>query len=264
LTENERVKYFTIKNDNNDDMNVKMVVPVNFDGSGQTKYSVLFEVYGGPYSQKVQQKYGIGGFAHDVTSSNVIFVNVDGRGTGFKGRKYFASVSKRLGYYEVLDQIAAAKWFSKQKYVNAKNIGIWGWSYGGYVTLKVLEADSGVFSLGMAVAPVTDWRYYDSMYTERYMKTPETNPQGYEESRVSKMQGFRHAKLLLCHGTADDNVHFQHSANFIWDLTGAGIKDYSVQVYTDSNHSMDANHASSLIFEKLRSFMCAGFGLKCN
>jgi dipeptidyl aminopeptidase len=131
------------------------------------------------------------------------------------------------------------------------------------MTLKTLEADSGVFALGMAVAPVTDWRFYDSVYTERYMKTPQMNPEGYKSSAVAKMEGFRHSKLLLVHGTADDNVHFQNSASFIWHLTEAGVTSYTTQFYTDSDHGMNAGGARWAVFLKLETFICKEFGLTC-
>ena len=180
-------------------------------------------------------------------------------------------MSKQLGKLEAQDQIAGARyvflkfkktrWLSQQSYVDPGKIALWGWSYGGYLTAKVLEVDSGVISLGMSVAPVTDWKYYDTMYTERYMKTPQMNPEGYQSSSVSKMDGFQHAKFLLAHGTADDNVHFQHAAQLIWYLTGSHAKNYRVQYYTDSDHGISANGARSAIYDLLRSFVSDAFGV---
>jgi dipeptidyl aminopeptidase len=124
---------------------------------------------------------------------------------------------------------------------------------------KVLEANTGVISLGVSVAPVTDWRYYDTVYTERYMKLPVDNEEGYETSIVKGMEGFRKAKFLLIHGLSDDNVHFQNSADLIWRLTGAGVRGYRVQVFTDAAHSMDAGGASSQVYLLLRDFLFSNF-----
>jgi dipeptidyl aminopeptidase/acylaminoacyl peptidase len=118
-----------------------------------------------------------------------------------------------------------------------------------------MELNSGVFSVGMSVAPVIDWRYYDTMYTERYMKTPQMNPQGYKESAVVSMDGFRQIKFLLASGTADDNVHFHHAANLVWKLTGAGVTSYRVQYYTDSDHSLAENGAQSQVYLLLKRFV---------
>ncbi|KAJ3037335.1 hypothetical protein HDV00_001760, partial [Rhizophlyctis rosea] len=254
----ERV--FTIKNDVGDDMNAKILLPPNFDPSGKTKYPVLMRVYGGPSSQTVTHSFGVD-FMTAVASAGFISLTVDGRGTGYKGRKYRVGVSKRLGELEVDDQVAAAKWVAGQEWCDESRIAIWGWSYGGYMTSKVVERDSGVFKMGMAVAPVTDWRFYDSIYTERYMKTPQENFEGYQKSAVTQMEGFKHTKFLLVHGTADDNVHFQNSASLIWSLTGAHVRNYRVQTYTDSDHSMSANDANPEVYVLLWDFLMSGFGV---
>lgn len=256
------VEYTTIKNANGDNMNAKIVYPPNFDPS--KKYPVLMNPYGGPNSQTVNMKYNVG-FMYFLTSNDVITLIVDGRGTGFKGRAYRTCVASHLGMYEIQDQIEAAKYMAKLEYVDSKRIGIWGWSYGGYVTSKVVEADSRVFSLAMAVAPVTDWKFYDTVYTERFMKTPVQNPVGYLNSAVTSMEGFKHVSFLMIHGTADDNVHFQNSAELVWHLTGAGIKDYTAQYYTDSDHSIYENGANSLVYGKMLTFLCDKWGLsKCS
>lgn len=250
--------YTTIPNDNGDAMNAHIIFPGDYDDSGATKYPVLMEVYGGPGSQKASMVFDIG-MGIKMANQGFIYVLVDGRGTGYKGRKFRTAVSQHLGGHEVDDQTSAAKWLGRLKVVDPKRIGIWGWSYGGYMTAKVLEKNSDVFALGMAVAPVTDWLFYDSMYTERYMKTPAMNRDGYKESAVNRMEGFRKSKFLLLHGTGDDNVHFQNTANLVWDLTGGGITDYKVQFFTDSNHSMDANGALEQVFKLLEKFICTNF-----
>ena len=145
------------------------------------------------------------------------------------------------------------------------------------MTSKVIETNSGVFKLGMAVAPVTDWKFYDTVYTERFMKTPQMNPEGYKKSAVSKMEGFNNAKFLLIHGTADgmlyiyfciykyliDNVHFQNSAELVWHLTGANVNSYTVQFYTDSDHNINANGAQTQVYEKLTIFLCNEYAMEC-
>jgi dipeptidyl aminopeptidase/acylaminoacyl peptidase len=236
-------------------MNAKMIFPPGFDKAANKKYPVFMECYGGPNSQKAAQVYHYD-VMNRVAMSGVIALIVDGRGTGFKGRKFRSAVSKRLGHFEALDQIAAARWAGQQPYVDASRIGIWGWSFGGFLTSKVIEADSGVFALGVAVAPVTDWKFYDTCYTERYMKTPEENFQGYLESAVTRMQGFKNTKFLLMHGTADDNVHFQNSAELVWHLTGAGVMNYTVQYFTDSDHSISENGARTVVYDRIFQFLC--------
>ncbi|EGF80903.1 hypothetical protein BATDEDRAFT_34941 [Batrachochytrium dendrobatidis JAM81] len=260
-----QISYFTIPNQIGNDMNVKMIVPPDFDPSGKTKYPVLMQVYGGPYSQMVNQKWNLD-FMYHLPLIGFVSVIVDGRGTGFKGRKFRNAVSKQLGLHEVEDQIEAGRWLGQQKYIDSKKIGIWGWSYGGYMAAKCIEANSGVFALGMSVAPVTDWRFYDTVYTERYMKTPVQNPEGYAKSAVSNMTGFSQSRYLLIHGTGDDNVHFQNSAMLVWHFTGANLspKNVRVQYYTDSDHSISDNGANPQVFGLLTSYACDTFRLNCN
>ncbi|KND00689.1 hypothetical protein, variant [Spizellomyces punctatus DAOM BR117] len=241
-------------------MNVQMQVPYDFDPHAKKKYPVLMRVYGGPNSQLVQQSYSVDFMTAVTSAGGFISIIVDGRGTGFMGRAYRSTVANHLGSVEVEDQIAAAQWLRQQPYVDASRIAIWGWSYGGYMATKVVEANSGLFAVGMAVAPVTDWRYYDSIYTERYMKTPRMNPEGYDKSMVREMEGFEKTKFLLVHGTADDNVHFQNTASLVWRLTGNGIRNYRVQVYTDSDHSMSAGGANREVYVLLWDFVMEAFG----
>ncbi|KAJ3226629.1 hypothetical protein HK099_004510 [Clydaea vesicula] len=251
---------FTIENEFKQTMNAKIIVPADFDPSGNIKYPVLMKVYGGPGSQTVNQVFGFG-FMDSVANAGFVVLMVDGRGTGFKGRKFRTCVSKHLGKYEVDDQIAAAKWLSKLDFIDSERIALWGWSYGGYMASKVLEANSGFFALTMAVAPVTDWKYYDSIYTERYMKTPELNEKGYQNSAVTDMTGFENGEFLLIHGTSDDNVHFQNSADLIWRLTKAGARNYRVQFFTDSDHNIDAGGANKEVYALLKNFLFDKFNV---
>ncbi|KAI7851082.1 dipeptidyl peptidase IV N-terminal region-domain-containing protein [Circinella umbellata] len=240
------------------DMNAIELLPPNF--KPQEKYPVLFHVYGGPGSQLVSYKFELEWHTFLASKLRYIIVTVDGRGTGFRGREYRTCVRKRLGDLEVIDQVNAAKHWAQLEYVDPSRIGIWGWSYGGYMASKIIESNDGVFSTGMAVAPVTDWRYYDSIYTERYMLTPQMNPDGYEHSAVNNMTGFNNAKYLLAHGTGDDNVHFQHSAVLVDKLTLAGVHDYRVQFYPDSNHRISHHKANPSVYYLLTEFLWQSFG----
>jgi dipeptidyl aminopeptidase len=252
--------FTTIKNDQGDSMNVKLLLPIGFDPQSSKKYPVLMKVYGGPNSQLVDMKYGFD-FMTAVANADFVVALIDGRGTGAKGRKYRNWVSKQLGKYETLDQVNGARYLASLPFIDAKRIAIWGWSYGGYMTCKVMEADQQVISLGMAVAPVTNWLYYDSVYTERYMKTPRDNPNGYEASAVRDMTMFRTKDFLLVHGLSDDNVHFQHSADLVYHLTREAVNNYQVQVYTDSDHGMSVGGADRQIYILLRRFLFNRFNV---
>ncbi|KAG1053188.1 hypothetical protein G6F43_004716 [Rhizopus delemar] len=242
------------------DMDVMEVLPPDFDAT--KKYPVLFHVYGGPGSQLVNYMFDLNWSTFLASKLGYIVVTVDGRGTGFKGRKYRMGVRGRLGELETIDQINAAKHWASLEYVDPARIAVWGWSYGGYMTTKIIEANSGLFVAGLAVAPVTDWRYYDSIYTERYMMTPQMNPDGYEQSAINKMEGFDNIKFLLLHGTADDNVHFQNSAVLVNKLIQANIHNYQVQYFPDSNHDISFGNANQNLYHMLTNFLWESFGGK--
>ncbi|KAI9283253.1 Alpha/Beta hydrolase protein [Sporodiniella umbellata] len=235
------------------DMDAMEILPPDFDAT--KKYPVLFCVYGGPGSQLVDYRFDLSWSTFLASKLGYIIVTVDGRGTGFRGRKYQMGIRGRLGELETIDQINAAKHWASLEYVDKARIAIWGWSYGGYLTAKVIEANSGLFAAGLAVAPVTDWKYYDSVYTERYMLTPEMNPKGYEQSAVNKMEGFENTKFLLLHGTADDNVHFQNSAALVSKLMQANIHSYQVQYFPDSNHDISFGNANQNLYHMLTNFL---------
>jgi dipeptidyl-peptidase-4 len=165
-------------------------------------------------------------------------------------------VSRHLGQFEADDQIWAAKQLARQNnWVDRSKIAIWGWSYGGYLSAKVVEADSGVFSLGLITAPVSDWRLYDSMYTERYMGLPTTNAENYTQTAVHRVEGFKNIAggVLLQHGTGDDNVHFQNSAALVDTLVGGGVgpDKLQVQYFTDSDHGIGYNGANRFVYKQL-------------
>ena len=173
------------------DLNLVERRPPHFDDSGNTKYPVLFYLYNGPGFQQVDRKFNVDFQSYIASSLGYVVVTVDGRGTGYLGRDHRCIVRGNIGYWEVHDQIAAAKMWAAKKYVDSERMAIWGWSYGGFMTLKTLEQDAGqTFRYGMAVAPVTDWRYYDSVYTERYMHMPQHNSEGYENATISNVTAF--------------------------------------------------------------------------
>jgi len=233
--------------------------PPHFNEKKQ--YPVLFYLYNGPGSQTVKKQFEIDFQAYIAASLGYIVVTVDGRGTGFIGREARSIVRGNLGYWESHDQIAAAKIWAAKKYVDASRMAIWGWSYGGFMTLKTLEQDAGqTFSYGMAVAPVTDWRFYDSIYTERYMHTPQANPQGYEASTINNASALQqNVRFLVMHGVADDNVHMQNSLILLDKLDLAGVENYDVHVFPDSDHGIYFHNANRIVYDKLNNWLINAF-----
>ncbi len=205
----------------------RLVRPANFNP--QKKYPVIVYVYGGPHFQIVRNEWGTTSLLDQLLAEHGFLIwSLDNRGSWGRGHAFETVVFKRLGERELQDQLAGVKYLKSLPYVDGSRIGIWGWSYGGYMTLYSLTHAPQVFKCGIAGAPVTDWRFYDSIYTERYMRTPEENPEGYRESSPVRSAGNLRAKLLLIHGVADDNVHLQNTLNFIQALIEAKI---SYQLY---------------------------------
>uniref|UniRef100_A0A8C1F2F5 Dipeptidyl-peptidase 4 n=1 Tax=Cyprinus carpio carpio TaxID=630221 RepID=A0A8C1F2F5_CYPCA len=218
------------------DLWYQMMLPPKFDKS--KKYPLLIDVYAGPCSQKSDFRFRVGWSTYLASTENVIVASFDGRGSGYQGDKIMHALYKRLGTYEVEDQITAARHFIDMGYIDKNRIAIWGWSYGGYVTSMVLGAGSGVFKCGMAVAPVSKWEYYDSIYTERYMVTPAENQAFYDNSTVmERAKNFKSVQYLLVHGTADDNVHFQQAAQISKALVDEQV-DFDAMWYTDEDHGL--------------------------
>lgn len=215
------------------------------------KYPVLFYLYGGPGSQTVTKAFTVDFESYIASSLGYIVVTVDGRGTGYIGRKARVIIRGNIGYYEARDQIETAKIWAQKKYVDASRLAIWGWSYGGFMTLKTLEQDAGeTFSYGMAVAPVTDWRFYDSIYTERYMHTPQHNPGGYDNTSISNATALgQNVRFLIMHGVADDNVHMQNTLTLLDKLDLAGVENYDVHVFPDSDHGIYFHNANRIVYD---------------
>ncbi|KAK2552559.1 Prolyl endopeptidase FAP [Acropora cervicornis] len=268
------------------DLHVKEYRPPNFDVS--KKYAVLFSVFGiflscrhchcyhyiffgmrplHPVLQDsiimVADTYGYGfESGYLVSNFDLIVVNLDARGTCCRGERFKHAVYKQIGKAEAEDTIAVAKYVASKPYVDENKIAIWGWSYGGFLTSYVLGQNSNVFKVGMAVAPVTDWRYYDSIYTERYMLTPEENHEGYEISSVLPLaNNFKNESFLVVHGTGDDNVHFQNTAQLVAALTKAGVK-YQVQFYPDKNHGLSGGGTTDHLYHLLTRFLTEKLSLR--
>lgn len=222
------------------ELNGWMMKPSDFDEN--KKYPVIMHQYSGPGSQQVVDSWSIGSMGNGgifdayLSQKGFIIVSVDGRGTGGRGAEFEKCIYQRLGDLESKDQVEAALWLGKEKYVDAGRIGIWGWSFGGFNTLMSMSEGRNTFKAGVSIAPPTNWRYYDTVYTERYMRTPQENPDGYATNpieRVGKLNG----KLLICHGIADDNVHIQNAYEYSEALVQAD-KDFKENFYTNRNHSI--------------------------
>lgn len=247
--------FFKVMGPSGDSLNAWMMRPPDF--TAQRRYPVLMYVYGGPGSQTVTNSWALGGqaqWAQVLASKGYIVVSVDGRGTGARGVKFKKCTYRQLGKYEVEDQIAAAKYLATLPYVDGARIGIWGWSYGGYMTLNCLMKGAQVFKTGIAVAPVTNWRFYDTIYTERYQRTPQENPEGYDENspitHVSKLED----NFLLVHGTGDDNVHYQNSLMLVEALVQAN-KQFEVFFYPNKNHGIYGGNTRYHLYTQLTAFI---------
>lgn len=243
--------YRTIKV-NGTDLNVSIIYPTNFNESN--KYPVYMNVYGGPGHNEVTNQWDGNDFMFHqlLASKGYIVVSVDPRGTQYRGAAFKKATYLQLGKLEVEDFIGTAKYFQTLPYVDANRVGIMGWSYGGFMSSLAMTKGADVFSMGIAVAPVTNWRYYDNIYTERFMRTPQENPAGYDTNspinHVDKLKG----KFLLVHGMADDNVHFQNSIDMISALVKAN-KQFDFFAYPNKNHGIyggnTRNHLFSMMYD---------------
>lgn len=233
-------------------LNGWMIKPADFDPSRQ--YAALLYVYGGPGSQTVTDSWGGSRYLwHQLLAERgIIVVSVDNRGTGARGRDFKKVTYLNLGEYETRDQAEAARWLAAQSYIDPDRIGIWGWSYGGYMTaLSMMNSDR--FAAGVSVAPVTDWRLYDTIYTERFMRTPQENPGGYDNSPVHKADDLNGA-LLLIHGTGDDNVHFQNTVQLANALQAAD-KQFDLMIYPNRTHSISGGNTTVHLFTLITDWL---------
>ena len=242
------------KNAIGDDLNAFIIKPSSFDAN--KKYPVLMYVYGGPGHQLAVNRWmGANYFWYQLLANKgYIIVCVDGRGTGFKGENFKKSTYLQLGKYEIEDQIFVAKNLAKLPYVDASRIGIWGWSYGGYMASLGISKGADVFKTAIAVAPVTNWRFYDNIYTERFMRTPQENGKNYDDNspinHVSSIKG----NYLIIHGTADDNVHFQNAVEMVETMINKGVK-FDSEYYPNKNHGIGGGKTRLHLYERMTRFI---------
>lgn len=231
-----KARFFTFRTSDGIDLNGWIIKPPDFDST--KKYPVLFTIYGGPGSQTVLNSWGtVGSWNQLWAQHGIIVVSVDNRGTGGRGEEFKKCTYLQLGKYETMDQIEAAKYLGTLSYVDKDRIGMWGWSFGGYLTLSCLTRGADYFNFGIAVAPVTNWKYYDNIYTERFMRTPKENNEGYETNSPVNQAAALKGKLLIICGMADDNVHPQNSYDMVTALVTAN-KSFESQFYPNSNHGI--------------------------
>jgi dipeptidyl-peptidase-4 len=252
-------KEFSTINVNGEDLNMYMIKPKNFDSTKE--YPLFMYQYSGPGSQQVANKWiGSNDYWHQMLAQEgFIIACVDGRGTGLKGRDFKKMTQNELGKYEVEDQISAAKQLGAMSFIDADRIGIWGWSYGGFMSSNCLFQGADTFAMAIAVAPVTSWRFYDTIYTERYMSTPQLNASGYDtnspSSHVDKLKG----NYLLVHGSADDNVHVQNTMRLVEALIQAD-KQFDWAIYPDKNHGIYGGNTRLHLYKKMTNFIKESLG----
>jgi dipeptidyl-peptidase 4 len=247
-------KEFSTLEVNGNDLNMWMVKPPNFDPAKE--YPLFVAQYSGPGSQEVGNRFHSTNdyWYQMLAGKGYIVVGIDPRGTGYKGAAFKKVTQKELGKYEVEDVIEAAKILGSREYIDAENMGIWGWSYGGFMSSNALLKGNDVYLMAIAVAPVTSWRFYDTIYTERYMTTPQENPSGYDENspinHVEKLKG----AYLLVHGTGDDNVHVQNTMRMIEALVQAN-KQFDWAIYPDKNHGIYGGNTRLHLYTLMTNFI---------
>lgn len=247
-------EFFTFKIESGEDLNGWMIKPANFDAT--KKYPVLMFVYGGPGSQTVTDDFGGANFFwyQLLAQKGYIVVSVDNRGTGARGVAFKNSTYLKLGQKETEDQIAGAQYLATLPYVDAKRIGIQGWSFGGYMSSLCITKGNEYFKMAIAVAPVTNWKFYDSIYTERFLDTPQNNKKGYEDNSPINFVNMLKGKYLLVHGMADDNVHFQNSVEMVDALEKAN-KQFDFIMYPGKNHGIYGGNARLNLYTKMTNFI---------
>ncbi|MDY0780699.1 S9 family peptidase [Tenacibaculum sp. IB213877] len=248
-------KEFSTISVNGNELNMWMIKPADFDEN--KKYPLLMFQYSGPGSQQVANRWnGSNDYWHNMLAQKGIIVAcVDGRGTGLKGRDFKKVTQKQLGKYEVEDQIAAAKQLAERSYIDKENIGIWGWSYGGFMSTNCILKGNDIFTTAIAVAPVTSWRFYDTVYTERYMTTPQENAEGYDDNSPINYADKLEGNYLLVHGSGDDNVHQQNTMRMVNALVEAN-KQFDLFIYPDRTHGIYKGKNTRLhLFTKMTNFI---------
>lgn len=239
-------------------LNGYIIKPVDFDPN--KKYPVIMQQYSGPGSQQVLNKWSLDWQEYFATQGFIIAC-VDGRGTGGREKAFQSVVYQKLGKYESIDQIAAAKYMASLPYVDAEHIGIWGWSYGGYEALMAMSTPGSDYAAGVAIAPVTSWKFYDTIYAERYMRTPQENPDGYRDGAPLENTDKLKGKLLIMWGSADDNVHVINSMQYISKLHGQG-NQFDMMIYTNMNHSINGCNVRLPLYQRVLNFFKANLQQK--
>jgi dipeptidyl-peptidase 4 len=255
-----KAEFLRIPNSKGDTLNGWMLKPPAFDAS--KKYPVLFCNYGGPGSQQVSNRYGSVSLWHQLLAEKgFIVVSVDNTGTGFRGEEFKKKTYLQLGKFEIEDQVDAAKYIGNMSFVDKNNIGHWGWSYGGFMSSLAITKGADVFSAAVAVAPVTNWRFYDNIYTERYMRTPQENPKGYDDNSPINFTDKIKGKYLIVHGTADDNVHFQNATQMITALVKSNI-DFESAYYPNKNHGISGgvDNTTFHLWSKMTNWILENMG----
>ncbi|MBO7630035.1 MAG: S9 family peptidase, partial [Bacteroidales bacterium] len=250
-------EHFSFTTDEGISLNGWMIKPADFSQNSGKKYPVLMYVYGGPGSQEVTNSYFRGNdhaWYQMLAQKGYIVVCVDGRGTASRGDAFKKVIYKQMGKYEAIDQIATANYLKTLPYVDGDRIGIWGWSFGGYLSSLAMFKGKGVFKMAMSVAPVTNWRYYDNIYTERFLQKPQDNPEGYDDNAPCFSAKDLQGAYLLVHGTADDNVHFQNAMDLVTQLNKAG-KQYEQFFYPNKNHFIYGGNTRYQLYTKLTDFL---------
>ena len=247
-------KEFTTLNINGYDLNAYIIKPIDFNS--KKRYPLLLFQYSGPGSQQVTNRWGSNRdlWHKMLTQENYIIACIDGRGTGYRGEEFKKMTYLKLGELETQDQILAAKKLSQLPYIDDKRTGIWGWSYGGHMATHSLLLGNDVFEMAIAVAPVTNWRFYDTIYTERFMRTPQENPSGYDLNSPINYADRLKGKYLLIHGSGDDNVHVQNSMRMIKALIKAN-KQFEWMIYPDKNHGIYGENTQNHLYSKMTNFI---------
>jgi dipeptidyl-peptidase 4 len=249
------VEFLSVTANDGTTLYASMIKPPNFDPS--RKYPVLINVYGGPQDQEVQDDWGYTDFLwlEMMAEKGYIVFTLDNRGSYRRGHGFETPIYHHLGKIELEDQLGGVKYLKSLPYVDGSRIGIWGWSYGGMMVLDALFNASDVFKAGVAVAPVTDWRLYDTIYTERYMGRPEDNPDGYRDSSPVNQAAQLRAKLMIAHGTGDDNVHFANTIELLNELIRAGSYPDDLMILPGRGHGMTDWPARVQLYQRITDFL---------
>ena len=247
-------KHFSKVNLNGEELNMWIIKPTNFNP--KKKYPLLIYQYSGPGSQEVENRWNSNrDFWHQMLAQKgYLIACIDGRGTGFKGKRFKKITYGQLAKYETEDQISFAKYLSKLPYIDRDRIGIWGWSYGGLISTNCILKGNDIFSLAIAVAPVTNWRFYDTIYTERFMGLPKENSESYDLNSPLNFAHLLKGDYLLIHGSADDNVHLQNTMRMAEELIQED-KQFEWMIYPDKNHGIYGGNTSIHLYNKMTTFI---------